>query len=483
MFKSLRHLLIPLSVMSSLPAAAQYSPLDALPSGSRSTLVVEQLESGQTLLTEGDANQLFPPASTLKLVTALAAKLELGDEFRFQTRLFKNQHDLIFEFGGDPTLMRADLEQMLRTARKSGLKQIKGDIWLDNSAFGGYDRAVGWPWDILGVCYSAPATSISLDGNCVNGSIASQPDGTTRVYVPEHFPIHASTVAVSVSETEQQANKCDLELVTQPNNQYQLQGCLVKRDKPLPLKFAVQDPGRYTQRTLYSLLRQMGIELQGEIKIGRPTHGKRQLIVSHSSAPLPELLQQMLQDSDNLIADSLTKTLGRQFYIQPGSFRNGTEAIKQILFAQAGIDLSEAQLADGSGLSRNNRVSRQQMSAVLRYLWQNDTKLGLLAKMPTSGLSGTLHYRRSMRQPDVKGKIIAKSGSVYGSYNMAGFGLDQQGRPNVLFVQFVSEYHPAEKQLGDTASVAPITRFENAFYQDVVAFSQRKPRNALTTEK
>ncbi|MCV6004416.1 D-alanyl-D-alanine carboxypeptidase, partial [Escherichia coli] len=59
----------------------------------------------------------------------------------------------------------------LSLAKKNGLTRMNGDLWLDNSAFTGYDRAVGWPCDILGVCYSAPASSITLNNNCVQASI------------------------------------------------------------------------------------------------------------------------------------------------------------------------------------------------------------------------------------------------------------------------------------------------------------------------
>ena len=55
-------------------------------------------------------------------------------------------------------------------------------------------------------------------------------------------------------------------------------------------------------------------------------------------------------------------------------------------------------------------------------------QLNLIEAMPTSGTNGTLKYRQSMRKAPIQGNIIAKSGSLYGSYNMAGFGLDKKGK-------------------------------------------------------
>jgi len=455
--------------------ASSYSPLNELPQGSRAALKVQGLSNNKSYVATDNQSQLFPPASTLKIVTALAAKLELGDNFYYQTSIDKSGKDVIIRFSGDPTLTTKDLKQLLTTMRDSGVKTIQGDLWLDNSAFTGYDRAVGWPWDILGVCYSAPASAITLDDNCVQASIYTQDDGKTRVYVPEHQPIYVTTQAATVSKSERESLQCDLELLTSPDNHYQLQGCLQQRSKPLPLKFAVQDPSLYTQRVVNTLLSQLNIELKGSIKVGSVDQQGKQL-ATHNSKTLPELLEVMLRKSDNLIADNLTKTIGAKFYIQPGSFGNGTQAIKQILFANTGIDIEHTPLADGSGLSRNNRFTSQNMAAVLRYIWQHDDELDLIALMPTSGTNGTLKYRRSMRKAPVKGEITAKSGSLYGSSNMAGFGLDKSGKPSTLFVQFVADYHPPKVKSDSKPTVAPITQFETLFYQDVVNFSQAMPK-------
>lgn len=454
-----------------------YTPLDSLPAGNRASLLVERLDSAQVLLSTNNNTQYFPPASTLKVVTALAAKLELKESFRFTTAIEKTGQDAVIRFSGDPTLTTEDLKQLLSSARKQGLTKINGDLWLDNSAFTGYNRAVGWPWDILGVCYSAPASAITLDENCVQASIYTEANRKTRVYVPEHYPIYASTKVTSVSKQEQEASQCELELISSPDNHYQLQGCLVERSKPLPLKFAVQNPELYAQRMLHTLLNQLDIELKGNIRIGQPNSkvaSKR--LASHQSESLEPLLEEMLKKSDNLIADNLTKAIGSQFFIQPGSFANGTEAIKQIIFAHTGVDLASTPLADGSGLSRNNRFSSKDMAKILRYIWQHDDQLDLIALMPKSGESGTLKYRRSMRKDPIKGAIIGKSGSLYGSYNMAGFGTDANGKPSSLFVQFVTDYHLAKAKSDEKPTIAPITQFETLFYRDVIKFSQAMPK-------
>jgi D-alanyl-D-alanine carboxypeptidase/D-alanyl-D-alanine-endopeptidase (penicillin-binding protein 4) len=460
------YFLLLLSLFVSTDALA-YDKLSLLPQGSRTALFV-RTEHGRPYTYNTD--QLFPPASTLKIITALAAKLELGDDFQFETRLEAFNDDIVLRFSGDPTLTNADIERLIQELARSGIKNIQGDIVLDGSIFTGYERAVGWPWDILGVCYSAPSSAMTLDGNCVQASIYTNKDGSTRVYVPEHQPISVQTDAIALSKNEQKEKQCQLELLTSEINSYQLSGCLVERKKPLPLKFAVQDTFYYTKTLLQRALTTQGITLKGDIVQGSRERGIR--IASHYSASLNELLGTMLTKSNNLYADNITKTLGARFYSQAGSYSNGIEAIKQIIFSNSGIDLNDAQLVDGSGLSRNNRITASDMSAVLSYIWKHDDQLQLLSLLPVSGESGTLQFRRSMRQPPIKGQIVAKSGSVYGSYNMAGYVLNNKKKPKALFVQFVSDYFP-KKEESDTPSLPAIFRFEKALYQDLIKLSPK----------
>ncbi|WP_198591739.1 serine-type D-Ala-D-Ala carboxypeptidase [Vibrio sp. 10N.286.49.B3] len=442
-----------------------------LPTGSRNSILLQPVNASDLQVTESN-RQLFPPASTLKLVTALAAKLALEDSFHYSTQLKKQGSDIIIHFSGDPTLSRNDLKKLLSQLAKTNNNTIKGDLWLDNRAFSGYERAPGWPWDILGVCYSAPSSAITLEHNCVQGSLYSNNNGTTRVHVPKHQPIEVTSKVTAVSRKQQQDKMCDLDLSAGADNHYHLSGCMIKREKPLPLKFAVQDTAQYTSQVITALLQELNIRLTGSIKVGAPNNkAKINTLAQHHSDSLHTLLIKMLQQSDNLIADNLTKTLGAHYFNQPGSFTNGSAAIKAILLEQAQIDLSQAQIVDGSGLSRSNRMSSHQMAQVLRYIWQHDKQLNLVSAMPTAGINGTLRYRPSMRKAPIKGQIMAKSGSLYGSYNMAGFGLDEKGQPSTLFVQFVSDYFPSNST-SNTSNIAPITSFEIDFYQAIIKQSK-----------
>ncbi|WP_243690666.1 D-alanyl-D-alanine carboxypeptidase, partial [Cronobacter sakazakii] len=70
--------------------------------------------------------------------------------------------------------------------------------------------------------------------------------------------------------------------------------------------------------------------------------------------PLHDLLRVMLKKSDNMIADTVFRTIGRNFYGVPGTWRAGADAVRQILRQKAGVDLGNTIVVDGSGLSRHN---------------------------------------------------------------------------------------------------------------------------------
>ena len=453
------------TAQQSAPIALKaYQPdFRALPYGHDTALVIADAKTGDILYSQREA-QFQPPASTQKMVTALAAQLYLGKDYRFTTQLEQQESDIVLRFSGDPALSRKQLASLLGKMKAHSGSTIKGDLLLNGSQFSGYEQAPGWPWDILGVCYSAPSSSLSLEHNCVQGALYSNRNvgDTTRVNIPSHQPLKVTTDALVTTKERQKASHCDLELTNKGNNHYHLSGCLVKRDKPLPLNFAVQDTEAYISQVIKAELKRLGIKLEGSIK--RDDSAKGKVIASHHSAPLHELLNTMVKDSDNLYADNIAKTIGAKYFKQPGSFANGSKAIKAILKDKANIDLERAVIVDGSGLSRNNRMTASQMMEVITYIYNHDDTLNLLATMPVSGQSGTLRYRQSIRHKPLQGRIHAKSGSLYGTYNLAGLIKVQSGQ-TLLFVQMVSNYFPPERDESLPAIAPPIETFERTLYK------------------
>lgn len=373
---------------------------------------------------------LMPPASTQKLATALAAKLYLPQDFRFKTKAFKLNGDLLLKFSGDPTLISADLEKLL-TNLVFIKDKFNGDIWLDPSIFTGYTKAPGWPWENLAIGYSAPVSAITLDKNQVRAIIpGGQKVGKTlQINAINSSNLTIISSAKTLTQAMIDANPCWLEVDSKPNNFYSFSGCLAYREKPLRLSLAIQTPSLYTAKVVRSIIEKIDPKWQGNVMVGTPP-GDRIFLGEHQSAPLDKLVKLMLKKSKNLIAESLIKTIGHYYYQKPGSFVNGTAAMRQILLAY-GLDMQLAHFADGSGLSRNNRMNADQLAAVMQFIF-NKPELGLAKALPISGVDGTLKNYRSARYKPLLGKLVAKTGSLYGARNLVGVMQASSGQKYLL---------------------------------------------------
>ncbi|MBY5991637.1 D-alanyl-D-alanine carboxypeptidase/D-alanyl-D-alanine-endopeptidase [Ferrimonas balearica] len=428
------------------------SPTDfqaLLPKGAQMGLLV--LDDQGSVLSAHQADTLMLPASTIKLFTATAAWLELGADFRYHTELSGPKvtggllrGDLTLTMRGDPTLTRADLFHLFSQLRRQGVERIDGDLIIDGLSFEGYDRARGWPWDDLGICFAAPASAYILDHGCAHVRLVGNAQRSS-VQKPAHLPI---TVDSQVRLTGFE-KACPLEMDRLGDNRYRLRGCA---NRNTPLALAIQDPAPYLTEVVKQQLAELGLSLKGQIRFGA---GGGAVLVRHQSEPLESLLRTLLHDSDNQLSDSLLRTLA-QARLGRGSFQMGAEVMNQSLKRHLGLDLSQAELVDGSGLSRYNLVTPNQLGQLLHH-WQHSPKLhGLSELLPVAGVSGTLKHRAGT-QP-VKGLLRAKSGSFGQVANLAGF-LDTQAGDTLVVVQMVSGL------VGDEAARrAQLTEFEQLWY-------------------
>tara|TARA_R110001583_G_scaffold6618_2_gene33537 strand:+ start:9014 stop:10462 length:1449 start_codon:yes stop_codon:yes gene_type:complete len=424
---------------------------------------------------------LRTPASMQKLLTATASMLYLGKDFRYQTLLtgalsnIKNNRykgDLRLHFVGDPTLKRQHLIEMLLTLKKLGIRNIEGDFILNDSQFNGYQWSNGQAWNDLGVCYTSPANAIIVNNNCVLGnlSLKSPQAEKATLYIPAYEPVDISSNVDVVTKSQREALFCDLEVTRNSQNNYHLWGCMVPRKRPFGLAFSVNDPFQYASKIITQELKNLGMTLTGVVRLESQKFDLKNddVLARYQSPKLDELLTKMMKESDNLIADSLFKTLGAAYFQGPGNFRNGAEAVKLIL-KKHGIDLENAYLGDGSGLSRHNLMSAELFMSVVKFIYQNDKKLGLLSSFSVAGIDGTLKYHKGVRGKQFKGKVIAKTGSMKGVANLLGVVNTEYG--DRLFVLILNGYNQPESNLQSQLARdenASQYLFENAFFETIL---------------
>ena len=372
-----------------------------------------------------NSDKLFIPASTMKLLTAVAASASLGDEFKYQTKVLaktpiqdgKIDGDVYIVFSGDPTLSSEDIKSLFSQLQQQGLTLITGNIYLVGEEYE-LQHAPGRVWDDLGICYSAPVSSFIINDNCFKAQFLPKlADDAGEVKIVGSEPVAIESRAIFDKSLQQPI--CDLTLARLENNHFRLDGCY-PGSKPLKLNIAITDPARFAKDKLTQIVNKSKIALRGQVLLANQRPASSLLIAEHQSAPLTDLIATMLLKSDNLIADSLLKRLGQQVYGAPGTFSNGSAAMKLILIQQ-GVDLSGAHIVDGSGLSRYNLLSANQLAEVLALVRDNSAYRHIINSLPVAGESGTLKYRKGYLNVSLKGKVLAKTGSMLGVSNMAGF--------------------------------------------------------------
>lgn len=412
----------------------QIEPLDSL-----TAIVIEQINPVDRthlspILYQHNAHKRFLPASTMKLLTAVAATAHLGPEFTFKTHIYSDapiingtlKGDLYLEFSGDPSLRKQDLLILLQQLKDKGLNTISGNLYLigmDEETM----HAPGWAWEDLNMCYAAPISQYSINQNCIKATLSpSQTTASSELTFNTDEPVNITTSATFMPQNED----CELNLISLPNNAFHISGCF-SNPRGIKLQIATSDPLTYAEQTLKQLMASLNIQLDGQFINKRQDITKLHLLLTHQSAPLSHLLNMMLLKSDNFIADSVVKKMGEN--------TQGKNALKQgVLTLKAelnylGVDLTHATIVDGSGLSRYNLLSASQLASVLRLISSDSRFKYLMDYLPVSGVKGTLEHRVGFDKKAIKGHVVAKTGTLKGVDNLAGFIKTKSGK-RLLFV-------------------------------------------------
>lgn len=442
-----------------------------LPAGASTAFIAKNLDTNQ-IVTQYQSDTFMLPASTEKVFTALAAKLALPNDFRFQTALLTDGEvqgdtlngNLIVKFTGDPELTSGQVLQLFNQLKQKGIKKINGNVVLDTAVFASHDKASGWIWNDLTMCFNAPPAAINIDHNCfyVNLDANQKVGDFAKVNVPSAYPVQVFSTAYVVDKSE--ANYCQLDVVVNDNNRYQVKGCLARQSEPFGLSFSVQDPTSYGANIIKANLKKVGIEWKGQIQATlNPQTGT--LLAEHLSDALPDLLKKMMKKSDNQIADGLFRTIANQQQHRPASFPLASFVVRNILSSQAKIKFGNSVIVDGSGLSRQDQMSPAIMLQALEYIAQNEDQLQLFQTFPIAGVDGTISGRGSISVEPLAKNMIAKTGSLKGVYNLAGFMKNARGE-HIAFVQFVNGYSTGSNIESQTKR-APLVNFEHKLYMAI----------------
>jgi len=320
------------------------------------------------------------PASILKILTSLAAIDALGPEFQFTTEFYLDAESNLWIKGyGDPLLVSETVGNIVGSL--SGCIRSYQNLFLDDSHF---ESAVVIP----GVGnslepYDAPNGALCVNFNTIN--FKRTPAG---VYVSAEPQTPLLTWALP------RIRKSGL------------------REGRIPLPTRSHDAARYAGQLFAFFLGRNGVSASGMVEPKSPVPDDARLVYTYQSPlSLTDLTAQLMEFSNNFIANQLILAAGAEAFGPPASLEKGVRLLKG--YAQEKLDIRNLQVSEGSGLSRNNRISARQMLKIL------------------SAFSPNYHL---MRQ---KNGMYFKTGTLKDVQTRAGYVPDEAGRL-YLFVAMVN---------------------------------------------
>ena len=419
---------------------------DPLLDASNIGLKVVSLPSGNALY-EKDAEKLYHPASTMKLITAATALVKLSPNFRFHTTLYADGIEdssvignLYLKGRGNPRFETDDLEALIQKLVEMGVKSIQGDIVVDETYFDDVRRGRGWMWDDgpLGGYYShLSALTINHNGVYLRVSPGREIGGPVHAILEpptRYMKIinEAATVTASAAATlniKRQLKPVDANVLV-------IRGSMEIGHAEVGRQVDVVEPALYCGTLLTELLAQSGIMLQGSVRHGKAPDGVLK-IANHASLPLSRILWGMNKSSDNLTAELILKTIGAELKGTPGTAQKGVLAINEFL-SEIGLDSAHYTFADGSGVSRYNLVTASALTHLLTYMFNNFSMMPeFLASLPIAGVDGTL--KRRMKAMSAEGILRAKTGTMRGISTLAGYTMTADGEI-LAFAILMSHY-------------------------------------------
>ena len=381
------------------------------------------------------------PASTIKLLTTLAALEQLGPAYRWKTdvhvtgpvREGRLDGDLVLVGSGDPFLVVEQLWRLLAAVRARGLETVAGRLVIDNTRFsvagepppGAFD---GKPYR----AYNALPDALLVNFNAVEVVVGSG-EGEARVWTepavegltlrnrltPRSGGCGRRALRFAVSGPLSVGSPLDAPLPAITVSGRFPRGC---RRWSFPR--SVLPPVRFADGVIRALWTQMGGRIDGGLAVGPAPAGATRWY-RHRSPPLGQVISGINKFSNNVMARNLLLTLGGQRFGAPGTTAKGRRAVRAWL-ARRGVEAPGLRLGNGSGLARETRISARALGEVLLAGERSRFRPEFAGSLPIASLDGTMRSRLARDRQASRARI--KTGLLDDVRTMAGYVRTPSGR-------------------------------------------------------
>lgn len=436
-------------------------------------LVVEA--DGGKVLYQRNPHRKFVPASNMKILSTAAALSLLGPDFRYETSLWAAgevdretstlEGDLVLIPSGDPTLSRrfyptasAPLNSLAAQVRNAGVRTVTGSLVIDASTWD--STSVRGDWMVGDLPWRSAATGGVFaigEGEIVLEVRAASEEGLpaqVRWWPPTEPDFLAASFLTSHpdSSVRRQAH-------------YRPESRRLRVEGHVPagsidtLSVAQRNPVELASVALLRALERQGIEVRGGLRIawdsgeavgprgcttgpsidgglgapdetallGCPWDAE---LARLSSPPLSEIVEAILEPSQNWMTEQLVRTLGAEIG-ERGGWREGFEVEREFFTEVVGVDSLDLTFRDGSGLDAYNLVTPRAMVQILRFMRESEHAALYRAALAEPGEEdGTLRTRLD----GLEGRVFAKTGTITHVNSLSGYLVGRDDRELIFSI-------------------------------------------------
>lgn len=369
-------------------------------------------DTGKLLYGSPLAGTALCPASALKTVTAGAAFGLLGQDFRFETQVLGTgpiassgsiSGNLILKGGGDPTLSAEDLDALAQQLVSKGLKRVEGSLKSDLSIFPAEPVNEHWNWGDIGNAYGTGAYALNVDHNVMSLWFDPGAKEGDPAKLGGSIPLLGKTRWDSTVMTGPAGSGDRVMIFSSPYAEVvQVRGTVPLGEKGFTVRGSVPNPPRLAEDILRAALTRRGVTFGGRAYDSAST----QLLATHQSIPLPDIIDHMQQVSDNLEAQCLFLIMGQKSGVP-------AEQIVRTYWESKGIHFTGLRLIDGSGLARATMITPTDLARVNIAALAGPDGERYLRSLPASRNGALRAKRGAMSGVKTEVGVVIRDGKKY----------------------------------------------------------------------
>ena len=382
----------------------------------------------------------YNPASVIKIIPTLAALELLGPAYRWKTEVYTLgnirdgvlQGDILFKGYGDPYLVTAEFRKLLEELRRRGIREITGDLLIDDSHFevpyeapGSFDNDPYRTYNVLPnaflVNFKAVYFHFYPSANGRNVRVFPEPD-LAGLKIDNRLRLRKRYcggfqrgIAVNVPDPDSANHVIFSGRFPTGCSHYVLARSLLTHET-------------YAYGAFKSIWRQLGGGIGGEMRKATAPAADKPFLVHHSR-PLSDIIKLINKFSNNVMTRQLLLTLAAELGEPPGTVGQGVRVVDAYL-SDRGLDTHTLKIDNGAGLSRAARSSAKLLADILEHAWTIPYRPEFISSLAITGMDGTAKNR--LKYKPVSGYAHIKTGTIDDVSAIAGYVHARSGREYIV---------------------------------------------------